>query len=233
MAKIPSGGWVALLISFLFSFVMLIWYGGEYRLRRFRKVHDTSTRLELLQDRFIFPDDGQAGEHRHQPHLDQTEPSRMSINTNRSEYQESIKMKLQEKENEHLNERREMRRKEKQERKDRKKGKKEEKRNKKFKLSKKSKKGEEYENQEDVPVSSDNEAEMVEPIHKKSEPSEKKSEGKKSEEHKSEEQKPERKKSKEPRLEQKKSKEPRSERKKSEEQKSEEQKPKRKKIRRT
>jgi len=127
ISKIANGGWVALLISFFFSFIMIIWYGGEYRLRRFRKVHDTSTRIELLQDRFIVENSQQ--QNYHSDHFEL--PPRLSMQSTRSEYQENLKFKLQQKELElkeskdiELKELKERKEKEKQEKKDIKKNKK-------------------------------------------------------------------------------------------------------------
>jgi hypothetical protein len=105
MYKIPRGGWVSLVFTTCFASLMIFWYGGEYKLRRFRKQHDTSTRLELLQDRFIFPDaESEAHSEFFQPpsypsyaHHDRQPPGRLSIQVSRPEYQEHIKSKLKSK----------------------------------------------------------------------------------------------------------------------------------------
>jgi len=90
MKKILEEGWVTLIIAFFFCSIMLTWYGGEYQLRRFRKVHDTSTRIELLQDRFIFDDP----HHHHPPSIE------LSRESNPANFQENLKLKLKQKENE-------------------------------------------------------------------------------------------------------------------------------------
>jgi len=49
--KIPLGGWVAIVFSCVFLIPMLIWYVGEYRLRRYWHSHRTSTPIQLLPSR--------------------------------------------------------------------------------------------------------------------------------------------------------------------------------------
>eukprot|EP01124_Arcella_intermedia_P026648 TRINITY_DN505_c0_g1_i5.p1 TRINITY_DN505_c0_g1~~TRINITY_DN505_c0_g1_i5.p1 ORF type:complete len:903 (-),score=172.70 TRINITY_DN505_c0_g1_i5:427-3135(-) len=56
MAKLPHGGYAAIILSLIFFSVMMIWFVGEKKLRTYRKVHNISTRLEVLQDRLSFPE---------------------------------------------------------------------------------------------------------------------------------------------------------------------------------
>uniref|UniRef100_A0A6B2KYH3 Potassium transporter n=1 Tax=Arcella intermedia TaxID=1963864 RepID=A0A6B2KYH3_9EUKA len=56
ISKLPKGGYAAIIISAIFFLTFIIWYIGEKNLRKYRKSHNVSTRLELLGERFIIPE---------------------------------------------------------------------------------------------------------------------------------------------------------------------------------
>eukprot|EP01125_Pyxidicula_operculata_P003748 TRINITY_DN1501_c0_g1_i1.p1 TRINITY_DN1501_c0_g1~~TRINITY_DN1501_c0_g1_i1.p1 ORF type:complete len:446 (-),score=126.83 TRINITY_DN1501_c0_g1_i1:377-1714(-) len=62
LVKVPNGGYVAIIISFCFFLLMLIWFLGEYRLKKFFKHNTISTQLKGLPHRILpWTDDDEDG----------------------------------------------------------------------------------------------------------------------------------------------------------------------------